>query len=161
MKGLSTKEEISKKEIEVVHKKFIKEYGLKKKFIQVILSNFEEWKTDFSEKEFKDLLSSIYNIRSMFTHKGENLKKYVELVDTQLKSKSVFIKIRDKNVEFPGLKYLSMLVRTVLISFLEKQEASNCDNIPKLALKEGIVNLIANEPIQGSFVTKNQIRYRK
>ncbi len=162
MKELSTKDEISKKEIEGVYNNFIKEYGLKNNFIQFVLSNFDEWKTDFSEEEFRNLLSSIYKIRSMFTHKGENLKKYIELIDTRLKSKSVFTKIGNKNVEFPGLNYFSDIVRKVLINFLDNQSISDIDNIPKLAFKEGIVNLIATNQIKkGHLVMGNSIKHRK
>lgn len=166
MKEISTKEEVSKKEIEDIHDKFIDECGLKRNFIQFILSNYDEWKVDFSEKEFRELLSSIYEIRSLFTHKGENLEKYIKLVDSSFKSKTVFTKIRDKKLEFPGLDYLSNIVRTVLINFLAKEKTSETDNIPELALKEGLVNLALTETAQketiqkGSFVTKNQIKCR-
>lgn len=162
MKELLVKDEVSKREINEIHNKFIDEYGLKSNFIQFVLSNSEEWKADFSEDEFKELLSSIYKIRSIFTHKGESLKKYIELVDTTLKSKSVFTKISDKNVEFPGLNYLSLLVRTALVNFLKKQENLEGDNIPELALKDSIVNLVVNGGTiqKGEIITKEKIKYR-
>lgn len=161
IKEMCSKEEISKKEINSIHDKFINEYGLKNNFIQFILSNHEDWKTNFSEDEFRELLSSIYKIRSLFTHKGESLEKYIKLIDAQLKSKTVFTIIGDKKLEFPGLNYLSILVRTVLVNFLKKQEFSDKDNIPELALKDSLVNLVPLEAIQeGNFVAKNQIKHR-
>ncbi len=163
MKELSTKNKISKEGISEIYKKFIEEYGLKNNFIQFVLSNFNDWRSDFSEEEFRNLLSSIYKIRSVFTHKGEDLKKYIRLVDGSLKSKSVFTKIGNSKLEFPGLNYLSNIVRTVLINFLKKQETSDVDNIPELALKDSIVNLEVadSETIKkGELVFKNKIKYR-
>ncbi len=166
MKEMSAKEEVSKKEINNIYNKFNSEYSINKNFIQFILSNFDGWKADFSEKEFKELLSSIYKIRSFFTHKGENLNRYIQLIDGRLKSKSVFTKIRDKELEFPGLEYLSRIIRTVLINFLEKQEHLDEDNISKLASEDSKVNLVLTESMQkeaiqkGSIVTKNQIKHR-
>ena len=72
-------------------------------------------------------------------------------------------KIKKKDLEFPGLNYISEMVRDVLINFLIKQEGSKEDNIPWLALKDALVNLKLNEneTIQkGSFIKKSQIKYK-
>ena len=160
-KEINSKKNVSKEEIDEIYRRFIEEYGLKNNFIEFILSHFDDWKRDFSEDEFRNLLSSVYQIRSTFTHKGENLKKYIKLIDSTLKSKSVVTKIGDKNLEFPGLNYLSNIVRDVLIDYLKKQEIIECDNIPELALKESLVNLVPITTIQkGDFVMKNQIKHR-
>jgi hypothetical protein len=162
-KELSKEKEISKEEIEKVYKKFKEEYGLKTNFIEFILSNFDEWKKEFSEEDFRKLLSSIYNIRSLFTHEGENLEKYIKLIDCSLKSKSISTKIGNKDLEFPGLTYLSNVIRVVLINFLAKQEVSQQDNIPELALKDSLVNLkVADEETikKGEFVFKSKIKHR-
>ncbi len=165
MKELSTKNEIPKKEISEIYKKFIEEYGAKSNFIKFVLSNFNEWKTEFTEEDFRKLLSSIYDIRSLFTHEGQDFAKHINLIDS-LKSKTVFTNIKDKKLEFPGLNYLSYFVRKVLINFLEKQQILDVDNIPELALKDSIVNLDLKEEMQketipkGSLITKNQIKYR-
>ena len=166
IKEVSVKERVSKKEIESIHDKFNNEYGINKNFIQFILSNFDEWKIDFSEKEFKELLSSVYKIRSLFTHKGENLNKYIQLIDSRLKSKSIFTKIENKELEFPGLEYLSRVIRVVLINFLKQQEDLVADNIPKLASEDSKVNLVLTKSMQkeaiskGSPITKSQIKHR-
>lgn len=163
MKELSEEREISKEKIENVYKKFKEEYGLKTNFIDFILSNFEEWKKDFSEEDFIKLLSSIYNIRSLFTHEGENLEKYIKLIDCSLKSKSISTKIGNKDLEFPGLNYLSDIIRVVLINFLAKQKVSEQDNIPELALKDSLVNLkVADDETikKGEFVLKSKIKHR-
>ncbi len=159
------KEGLSKKEIEEINKEFVTEYGIKNNFIEFILSNFDDWeKEGFSLDEFKKFLSSIYEIRCTFTHEGTNLNNYVKLI-SKLKSKSVFINIKNRDLEFAGLDYLSKMIRKVLISFLEKQEVSDNDNLPEFALADNIVNLILNEPNQsikkGSFVMGNQIKHRK
>jgi len=162
MSKLSTKKNINKKEITNIHDEFIGEYGLKNNFIEFVLSNFGDWNKEFKEEEFRNLLSSIYKIRSMFTHKGENIQKYISLVDKKLKSKSIFTKIGNNEIEFPGLNYFSDIVRKVLINFLDKQSILDVDNIPKLALREGVVNLIATNPIKkGHLVMSNSIKYRK
>ncbi len=45
---------------------------------------------------------------------------------------------------------------------LIKQNTSEEDNIPKLALKEAVVNLVATQPItKGNFVNNSQIKYWK
>ncbi len=165
MKELSNKEEISKKEIGDIYDKFNEEYGLKNNFIQFILSNFEEWRKEFTEDDFKKLLSSVYEIRSLFTHEGQDFTKHINLIDN-LKSKTVFTSIKDKKLEFPGLNYLSSIVRTVLINFLKKQENLEVDNIPKLASEDSKVDLALTEEAQketikkSSIITKNQIKYR-
>ncbi len=141
IKKLDNKNEISKQEIKNLHESFVKEYGIKKNFINFIMSRYGDWNGQFSEEEFKKFLSSVYDIRSSFTHKGENLEKYIKFVDNTLKSKSVFTTIKDKKVEFPGLNYLAEIVQKVLINFLEKQESSECDNLPQLALNESLINL--------------------
>ena len=138
---------------------------MNKNFINFVFSHFKEWEKDFSEKEFREFLSSIYKIRSLCTHEGENFEQHIKLVN-RLGSKSVFTTIGNKDLEFPGLNYLSNLVRTVLINFLNKQESSETDNIPKLALKNSIVNLTLQERMQketiqrGTFITKDKIKYR-
>ena len=49
----------------------------------------------------------------------------------------------------------------MLIDYLKKQEIIECDNIPELALKESLVNLVPITTIQkGDFVMKNQIKHR-
>lgn len=163
IKKLPDKKEITRKGINEIYNEFIEDYGLKNNFIEFIMSNFDEWKKDFSEQEFRNLLSSVYNIRSVFTHEGENLKKYIKLVDGTLKSKSFLTRIGNKELEFPGLNYLSHVVRSVLINFLEKQKSSEIDNIPELALKDSLVNLKVsdNETIKkGEFVFKEKIKHR-
>ncbi len=162
IKELYNKEEISKKEIDEIYGRFNEEYGAKRNFISFILSNFNEWKEKFTEEEFKKMLSSVYDIRSLFTHEGENLEKHINLIDN-LKSKTVFTSIKDKKLEFPGLNYLSEIVRKVLINFLEEQQAFEIDNLPELALKDSIVNLdlVKDEAIKrGILITKDRIKYR-
>src|SRR3989344_663938 len=162
MRELAEKNEISKKEIGEIYNKFNKEHGSKKSFIEFILFNFEEWKEEFNKEDFIKLLSSIYDIRSLFTHEGEDLTKHIELIDN-LKSKTIFTNIKDKKLEFPALNYLSEIVREVLINFIERQQDSDADNIPELALKDSLVNLdlIKDEAIKkGSFIFKNQIKHR-
>ena len=61
------------------------------------------------------------------------------------------------------MNYLSEIVREVLINFIERQQDSDADNIPELALKDSLVNLdlIKDEAIKkGSFIFKNQIKHR-
>jgi hypothetical protein len=146
-KEISKRENISKEEIDKIYEKFIQEYGLKNNFIQFILSNFDDWKSSFSDKEFRNFLSSIYKIRSSFTHEGEDLKKYICLVDNTLKSKTVSTSIgKKKEIEFPGLNYLSEIVRKVLINFLNNQSPTEIDNIPKLALECDKINLALSVP---------------
>ena len=85
-------------------------------------------------------------------------------MDNTLKSKSVFTTIKDKKVEFPGLNYLAEIVQKVLIDFLEKQESSECDNLPQLALNESLINLEVDDKSsikKGDFVFTNQIKHRK
>lgn len=158
-------EETSKKEIEEIYKNYKKEYGSCKNFIQFILSHFDDWEKDgFSIDEFKKFLSSIYKLRCFFTHEGKNLKNYIKLIN-KLGSKCVFTNIYNKNVEFPGLDYLSRIVRKVLINFLEKKEVSNNDNIPEFALGDDAINLILRNSAEGipkmSLITKNQIKTRE
>jgi len=164
IKKIGDKREISKEEIERTHESYVKEYGLNKNFISFIVNHYDDWKKDFSEKEFKKLLSNIYSIRSSFTHKGENLEKYIRYVDNTLKSKSVYTKIKDKKVEFPGLNYLSEIVQKVLINFLGKQNHPEGDNVPELALNEGKIDLEVYDNLsfkKGGFVFTNQIKHRK
>jgi tetratricopeptide (TPR) repeat protein len=164
IKKFDGKKEISKEEINKIYDLFIEEYGIKKNFINFIMSHYENWNGQISEEEFKKFLSSIYDIRSSFTHKGENLEKYIKFVDNTLKSKSVFTTIKDKKVEFPGLNYLTEIVQKVLIDFLEKQKNSDQDNIPQLALNESLINLEVDDKSsikKGSFVFTNQIKHRK
>ena len=164
MEKLKQKDNISKKEINELHNSFVEEYGLKKNFIRFITSNYDGWKSNFSEKEFNDLLSSIYDIRSSFTHNGKNLENYIKFVDKTLKSKSVFTKIKDKKVEFPGLNFLSEIVQKALINSIGKQNNPNCDNIPELALNEGKIDLEVNDELsvkKGEFIFSNQIKHRK
>ena len=164
IKELDEKNEVSKQEINKIHESFITEYGIKKNFINFIMSHYSGWNSQFSEEEFKKFLSSVYDIRSSFTHKGENLEKYIKFVDNTLKSKSVFTTIGDKKIEFPGLNYLTEIVQRVLINFLEKQESSECDNIPQLALNESLIHLEVDDKSsikKGSFVFTNQIKHRK
>ena len=162
MNEIKTTEQISKKEIEEVYKKYNENFGSHKQFIKFIIENFDEWKQSFSEDEFKKLLSSIYSIRSTFTHTGEDLKKYIELIDNTLKSKTVFTRIGDKNLEFPGLNYLSHLVGSVLINFLNSKTPSEKDNIPQLASDSSLVNLVATTEVKAhTSVTSNQIKHRK
>ncbi|MEK6847402.1 MAG: hypothetical protein AABY16_04520 [Nanoarchaeota archaeon] len=164
MSEMASKDSISKEELNKINRKFTEEYGLKKNFIKFIFENYDLWKSTFSEEEFKKLLSSIYDIRSSFTHKGENLEKYITLVDNTLKSKSVFTKINGKYIEFPGLNYLSNIVRTALINFLEKQTPSEQDNIPQLALNESLVNLKVEDSLsvnKGDPIFTSQFKHRK
>jgi len=156
-------ENITKKEItEIYENGFIKERGLRNNFIEFVLSYYKIWDSEFTEEEFRKLLSSIYKIRSMFTHKGENIQKYINLVDKSLKSKSIYARIENNEIEIPGLDYFSKIVREVLINFLDNQSVSETDNIPKLALNESLVNLIATKEIKkGDLVTGNSIKHRK
>ena len=159
-----TDNKISKEEINKIYEEFIKEYGIKKNFINFIISNYDSWKDTLSIDEFKKFLSSVYDMRSSFTHSGENLEKYIKLVDSTLKAKSFQTTIKEKKLEFPGLNYLSDIVRAVLIKFLEKQDISEKDNIPDLALKESLVNVEVNDSLskkKGEFVFANEFKYRK
>ncbi len=159
--SMPNKQNVLKEEIQDIYTKFNEDYGLKNNFIQFILSNFEEWKSEFNENEFRNLLASIYKIRSRFTHEGDGMQQYLKLV-SGIKSKSVFTKIKNKEIEIIGLDYFSKIVRSALINFLDKQPVLEIDNIPKLALKESSVNLISTAQInRGQIVTSNLIKHRK
>jgi hypothetical protein len=161
---LNDNETISKESLDKFYESFNNGYGLKKNFIKFIVDNYSGWNSYFSEEEFKKLLSSIYDIRSSFTHKGENLEKYISFVDKTLKSKSVFTRIKEKKVEFPGLNYLSEIVQKAILNSLDKQNNEDCDNIPELALNEGKIDLEVDDGLsikKGEFVSTNQIKHRK
>ena len=162
MKKLN-KKEISTNEIKDFSDKFNEEYGLKKNFIKFIVNYFKEWDNGFSsEEEFKDFLSSIYNLRSKFTHEGENLEKYTDIAD-RTGVKSVYTKEEGKKEkEIVGLNYLSKIVKEVLINFLNEQPLLEGDNIPKLASSYGTANLIAvGNIIKGQEITKDFFKHRK
>ena len=137
-------------------------------FIDFIISNYEEWKFHFPEEEFRILLSSIYHIKSSFTHKGENINKYIILVDQKLKSKSAFTYIDDTFIEFPGLNYLNHIVRNVLLNFLRKQEIVmhegkvRIDNLTPVVRKDSIAELVPTKAINaGDTVCSDAIKHRK
>lgn len=162
LKEMGSREDITKEEVDTIYCEYNTKYGIKNSFIEFILKNYDEWKDEFSEEEFRDLLGTAYKIRSNFTHKGKNIEEYIRVIDTIIRGKTVSRKVGNKKVEVLGLNYFSEIVRKVLIKFLDGQPDLGCDNIPELALQDITMELVATTDIKGGeVVTADKIKYRK
>jgi len=156
-------ENISREEINRLYSEFNKENGDLSNFISFIFNYFDDWKEIFTKEEFTALLKTIYEIRSSFVHGGEGKKDYLLLVST-LNCKCISAKMENKEVEIPGLDYLNKVINKILVNFLSKYSNLDLDNIKKLALQRGIVNLCVDESFgckKGDFIFRSNIKHRK
>ena len=111
------------------------------------------------EKLLLSLIKQAYDMRCAFTHGGTSISIGSSYAD---QTNRIYVKhyVENKEVRSPSLRWFEVVVRSTLLSFLEKLGTSNSDEpkLPQLAQEKAVMHVKAAKTLQaGRILTSDDL----